>query len=1122
MCINVQKILHPTPMKLITSSSLILLVVLFNSNLFAIDTSIVNPEPENFEISWPSTAGKTYTINRSSDLSNLNGKEGGHEATPPTNTFIINSSNNSDFFVQVKENVTNDYGSRSAAYAMNQRLGKGNNFMASKIQFGHAYLSDFILLRESGFDHVRIGSNLYKYWEDGTNNYANYKVAMKTAVDHAITAGLNVIINPIHHWANDDLTDENENYIYRFDGSTEDFIKYNEIWNDIATEFKDYPIDQVLFELMNEPHREYSIAQVISEGLTTVRSVLGNEQRIVIIAGGYGSLPNEPANAGLTTREALIDGFDSNYFPTNDPYLIGTFHYYDPRPFTKQGNPTPGLDGIAGNPGQRWGNVASDYAQVENDFDAIDTANANWANRHGTEPLPIYQGEFGVDNIVDSYGNGDRKRWLAWVRMQCENRGYSWAHWHMYNNVDSAKGLGPFDTTLSSNMVYFDFEDLNTTDAYSFSLDKIYGSSTNSTWGIPSSKGFVNFIPSNGIFQLSNDGSFPNYSGISGGNPNRGEWGLSYYGFGDSVEQALRGKVENGFATDSGKFTIETNITGWNLTSANDSTVQFQGRSSNGDIISAIRLVGKTIPIYSTTVTDLPPFVDFNFDGGSIADVVTDSDERSLFALKSPDFLPNTSGTDTYRIEKSDPLTPFYGGSHSNVNRSEWGLTYYGTETGVPTELRNKIATGFNKTSGQFIVEFEVTEWDLSNGDNPWVGLQLRDSSESVVTQMRIFSQNGHTRLKASSNNTLEHIPGGNFGRAGLKRSIELITGEVITGELSTGPEDAQTVKMNVDLDNDTITLTARGYDHVIENAGVTGRNIDTVRFATGNFGSPDFITIDRFKIHDGSSTSSEVITGYNNRTLVRAFAYDNGAATKFAEHELDSTSAFGNTAHKLAVSVDYDTGTHSLYVDDNLIAPITGVNIDSTNLNTLPLHSVRYVTSNFQNPDYINLDDVAFYEGDASPSTLAQTANGYYGASFKDMPDLRYFDADPLEGLIGVYEFEDYNATDNLTNYKGYSGNGYVDLNQLPSATLLSVYTPYQMGQNNYNLAIRYAAAQSQTVNVSVNGTTTSHEFISTGSLYDWGDVLIPISLSEGEHDITISGATSDSLNLDKAHITK
>ena len=52
--------------------------------------------------------------------------------------------------------------------------------------------------------------------------------------------------------------------------------------------------------------------------------------------------------------------------------------------------------------------------------------------------------------------------------------------------------------------------------------------------------------------------------------------------------------------------------------------------------------------------------------------------------------------------------------------------------------------------------------------------------------------------------------------------------------------------------------------------------------------------------------------------------------------------------------------------------------------------------------------------------------------------------------------------------------------------------------------------------------GNTTSHEFISTGSLYDWGVTTIPLSLSEGEHNITLSGATSDTLNLDKAHITK
>lgn len=1075
---------------------------------YAIDATVVNSDPENFEISWPSSAGKSYTINRSEDLTTLNGQQGGHEATPPTNSFIINASSNSNYFVQIEEDVTSAYGDRSAAFAMNQRLGKGNNFMASKIQFSHAYLSDFILLRESGFDHVRIGSNLYKYYGDGTNNYENYKTAMKNAVDFAITAGLNVIVNPVHHWANDDITDESGNLTYRFTGSTADYLKYNSIWTDIANEFKDYAIDQVVFELMNEPHREYSIAQVISDGLASVRAVDGNQQRIVIIAGGYGILPNEPANAGLTTREALIDGFESDYFPTNDPYLIGTFHYYDPRPFTKQGNPTPGLDGVAGNPGQRWGNQYSDYNQVISDFDAIDTANSNWASRNNTTALPIYQGEFGVDNIVDTFGNGDRKRWISWVRMQCENRGYSWAHWHMYNNADNAKGLGPFDTSTTNSMVYFDFNELNANDVYSFSPDKVYSSSANSTWGINSVKGFTNTIIADGVFQLANDGSFPDYAGISGGNTNRAEWGLSYYGFGDAIEQTLRGKVENGFATNAGKFNIEYNITGWNLTSEDDATVQLQGRSSTGEIISSIRLVGKTNPVYDTTVTE-SSFVDFNFEGGSTADSVAGSDAKSLFALKSPDFLSDSDGNNSYRIEKA-ATTAFYGGSFGDANRSEWGLTYNANGT----TNANKIATGFNKSTGQFIVEFEVSEWDLSTGNDPQLELQLRDTVNATVAKMRIRAFGGHTRLWAGlpDNSLVEHKPNDNFGQAGLKRS----------SEASTGPEDAQTVKMNVDLDNDTITLTARGNDHVIANAGLSGRNINTVRLATNNFGTPDYFTIDRFRIHDGSSSSSSEIVGYTNKTLVRGFAYNNGASTKFAEHELSSSSASGTSSHKLAISVDYDTGVHSLYVDNTLVDPISGVVIDSTNLSTLPMHSVRLVTANFKNPDFVNINDVAFYEGDSHPNTLQQTETGYFGANFKDMPDLRYFDADPLEGLIGVYEFEDYASASALTAYKGYSSTGYVDLNQVASASLLSVYTPYQMGQKTYNLVIRYAAAQDETLSLSVNGATSSHQFLSTGSLYDWGEKVIPISLNEGEHDITFSGALSDSINLDKAHITQ
>jgi hypothetical protein len=314
---------------------------------------------------------------------------------------------------------------------------------------------------------------------------------------------------------------------------------------------------------------------------------------------------------------------------------------------------------------------------------------------------------------------------------------------------------------------------------------------------------------------------------------------------------------------------------------------------------------------------------------------------------------------------------------------------------------------------------------------------------------------------------------------------------------------------MKVNLSDDTITLTSQEADVVIPYEWADGTNIHSLRLVTTGFGSPDFVTIDRLRIHDGSSSSSQEIIGYNNKTLVRAF--DNNAY-KFAEHELDSSSATGSTNHKIAMNVDYDDGTYSLLVDGSPIAAYAG---------TIPsesIHSVRLVTSNFQDPDYVNFDSVAYYAGESAPSSLTQTSDGYYGASFKDMPDLRYFDSEPLEALIGSYEFEDYDSNNSLTAYKGYSGSGYLDLSQNSPLTVQSVYKPRM--STDYNLQVRYASALDQTVNVTVDGVTTSHNFPSTGSLYDWGVKVITVNTNAGEGSIDFSGSVSDNFNLDKVEI--
>ncbi|MEC7274244.1 MAG: hypothetical protein VXU48_03255, partial [Verrucomicrobiota bacterium] len=110
---------------------------------------------------------------------------------------------------------------------------------------------------------------------------------------------------------------------------------------------------------------------------------------------------------------------------------------YDPFSFTKVSNTNPGYNPV-------WGTTA-ELAQVATDFDAVVRANNSWATRNLTEPLPIYLGEFGVDNEADNQGS-DRKKWLSWIRMQAEARGMSWAHWNMYQNQPATKGMGAWTT----------------------------------------------------------------------------------------------------------------------------------------------------------------------------------------------------------------------------------------------------------------------------------------------------------------------------------------------------------------------------------------------------------------------------------------------------------------------------------------------------------------------------------------------------------------------------------------------------------------------------------------------------------------------------------------------------
>ena len=338
---------------------------------------------------------------------------------------------NIDLSLHVDEGTPGDM--RVIARERNQRLHRGNNFMAAKAVQGHGRLEDYELLNEHHFSHCRIG---YKLDErvSISNGYlvpASDMQNLRNMVDWCKQMGLIAVVDPVHNWMADDSGDT-------FSSSTnsvawtEDLLKLSNIWVQVAEEFATDSVNQVYFEIVNEPRDNnshyHNVAELTQTGLSAIRSISGNETRTVIICGD-----------GFSTRQALIDEFNNNRIPLDDPYLIGTFHYYDPFTFTKQGANDPASGKI---PGGTWG-TTNEFLKVETDFDAVVSANEAWAIRNNTQPLPIYMGEFGVDNEADNH-HTDRKKWLSWIRMQAEKRDFSWAHWNMYQNTATAKGMGPW------------------------------------------------------------------------------------------------------------------------------------------------------------------------------------------------------------------------------------------------------------------------------------------------------------------------------------------------------------------------------------------------------------------------------------------------------------------------------------------------------------------------------------------------------------------------------------------------------------------------------------------------------------------------------------------------------
>ncbi len=181
------------------------------------------------------------------------------------------------------------------------------------------------------------------------------------------------------------------------------------IWRQIAEHYADYP-QGLIFELVNEPRDVLEGALWEAMAADLVRAVRESNPVRTIVLGG--------------DNWSSLWGLQRLHLP-EDPYLVATFHYYEPYDFTHQGG-----DWFEDPPplGAPWG-APEERDQLR---EHMNTAGA-WAAENRT---PVFLGEFGAFHKANAV---DRAAWTQAMREGAEANGMGWCYF------DYAAGFDAFD-----------------------------------------------------------------------------------------------------------------------------------------------------------------------------------------------------------------------------------------------------------------------------------------------------------------------------------------------------------------------------------------------------------------------------------------------------------------------------------------------------------------------------------------------------------------------------------------------------------------------------------------------------------------------------------------------------
>jgi len=305
------------------------------------------------------------------------------------------------------------------AFEQVKRLGRGVNIIGydpiwKDFEQGRFKEKHFKLIKEGGFQHVRINLHAFRHMEGPDNELpASWFKTLDWAVDNALKNDLMAILD-LHNFT--DMAKDPA-------GLKQKFLSF---WQQVAPHYQKAP-GSVVFEILNEPNGQLTPElwnQYLAEALAIIRET--NPARAVIIGPGFWN---------------SINHLDELKLPETDRNLIVTVHYYLPMEFTHQGAPwsreSAKLSGIA------WGTDA-EKQRVRDDFARVQ----KWAE---TNRRPILLGEFGA------YDKGEmqyRALYTAHVARVAESFGWAWSYWQFDSdfilyNIDEDHWTEPIRQALA-------------------------------------------------------------------------------------------------------------------------------------------------------------------------------------------------------------------------------------------------------------------------------------------------------------------------------------------------------------------------------------------------------------------------------------------------------------------------------------------------------------------------------------------------------------------------------------------------------------------------------------------------------------------------------------------------